>query len=45
MHNKDTSSGGRHVVLGVVESGYEVVKEIESFGTRSGSPQAKIVIR
>ena len=35
----------RHVVFGVVESGYEVVKEIESFGTRGGSPQAKIVIR
>ena len=35
---------GRHVVFGVVESGYDVVKEIESFGSRSGSPKAKIVI-
>lgn len=35
---------GRHVVFGVVESGWEVVKEIEGVGSRSGSPSAKVVI-
>lgn len=35
---------GRHVVFGVVESGWEVVKEIEGMGSRSGSPSAKVVI-
>ncbi|EJK55270.1 hypothetical protein THAOC_25012, partial [Thalassiosira oceanica] len=36
---------GRHVVFGVVESGYEVVQEVESLGSRSGTPQAKLVIK
>ncbi|KAL7534406.1 hypothetical protein ACHAXR_005854, partial [Thalassiosira sp. AJA248-18] len=35
---------GRHVVFGVVESGWDVVKEIESVGSRSGTPRAKVVI-
>jgi len=36
---------GRHVVFGVVEDGWEVVKKIESFGSRSGSPAARITIQ
>jgi cyclophilin family peptidyl-prolyl cis-trans isomerase len=35
----------RHVVFGVVESGWDVVKEIESMGSRSGAPSCKIVIQ
>ncbi len=35
---------GKHVVFGVVESGWDVVKEIERMGSRSGSPRAKVVI-
>ncbi len=35
---------GRHVVFGLVESGYDIVKEIESVGSRSGSPSARVVI-
>jgi cyclophilin family peptidyl-prolyl cis-trans isomerase len=35
---------GRHVVFGVVESGWEIVKEIESMGSRSGIPMGKVVI-
>ena len=35
---------GRHVVFGVVESGWEVVKEIESVGTRGGSPKMSVVV-
>ena len=35
---------GRHVVFGVVESGWEVVKEIEGMGSRSGSPMGKVVV-
>lgn len=36
---------GRHVVFGVVEDGWGVVKKIESYGSRSGTPSAKVVIR
>lgn len=36
---------GRHVVFGVVEEGWDVVREIERAGTRSGSPSARVVIR
>lgn len=36
---------GRHVVFGIVEEGLDVVRRIESFGTQSGSPAAKITIR
>lgn len=35
---------GRHVVFGVVESGWDVVKEIESLGSGSGKPRASVVI-
>jgi len=35
---------GKHVVFGVVESGWDVVKEIERMGSRSGNPSAKVVI-
>jgi peptidyl-prolyl cis-trans isomerase A (cyclophilin A) len=35
---------GRHVVFGSVVEGLDVVKKIESFGTESGKPQAKILI-
>ena len=36
---------GKHVVFGVVEKNYELVKLIESYGSRSGTPSADIVIR
>ena len=35
---------GRHVVFGVVEDGWDVVKEIESYGSRSGKASKPIVI-
>jgi cyclophilin family peptidyl-prolyl cis-trans isomerase len=35
---------GRHVVFGCVLDGWNVVKQIESMGSRSGTPQKKIVI-
>mmetsp|Transcript_6030 Transcript_6030/g.10591 ORF Transcript_6030/g.10591 Transcript_6030/m.10591 type:complete len:307 (-) Transcript_6030:195-1115(-) len=41
---KTSHLDGRHVVFGVVESGWDVVREIESMGSRSGSPGAKVVI-
>jgi len=34
----------RHVVFGVVESGWDVVKEMESMGSRSGTPIQKVTI-
>jgi len=36
---------GRHVVFGVVEEGYDVVKKIESFGSRSGTPSRVVKIK
>lgn len=36
---------GRHVVFGTILEGYDVVKKIESYGSRAGEPSAKIVIR
>ncbi|CEP63527.1 peptidylprolyl isomerase CPR3 LALA0_S08e04522g [Lachancea lanzarotensis] len=35
---------GKHVVFGEVSKGLEVVKLIESYGTMSGRPRAKIVV-
>ena len=41
---KTTHLDGRHVVFGVVESGWDVVKEIESMGSWSGTPRASMKI-
>jgi cyclophilin family peptidyl-prolyl cis-trans isomerase len=35
---------GKHVVFGSVVEGMDVLKNLESFGTPSGSPKAKILI-
>ena len=35
---------GRHVVFGKVTEGMDVVKKIESYGTNSGQPKAKLVV-
>jgi cyclophilin family peptidyl-prolyl cis-trans isomerase len=35
---------GNHTVFGRVLSGYETVKKVESFGSRSGTPSAKVTI-
>lgn len=36
---------GKHVVFGTVVDGFDVVKKIESFGSGSGRPSARVVIR
>jgi len=36
---------GKHVVFGVVEDGFDLIKRIESHGNSSGKPSAKISIR
>ena len=35
---------GKHVVFGRVEEGLDVIKKIESYGSNSGTPKAKITI-
>lgn len=35
---------GRHTVFGRVTSGYDVVKQVEGYGSRSGRPSAKVTI-
>lgn len=35
---------GRHVVFGSVKEGMDVVKKVESFGSRSGRTSKKITI-
>jgi cyclophilin family peptidyl-prolyl cis-trans isomerase len=35
---------GKHVVFGEVTDGSDVVKKIESLGSSSGTPQAKVVV-
>ena len=35
---------GKHVVFGKVLENYDLVKKIESYGTQSGQPKAKIII-
>lgn len=35
---------GRHVVFGEVTDGYDVIKEVEGFGSDSGKTKAPIVI-
>ena len=35
---------GRHVVFGSVVEGMDVIKKVESFGSRSGKTSAKIVV-
>jgi len=36
---------GHHVVFGTVLEGYDVVKKVESFGSGSGRPSAKVTIK
>jgi len=35
---------GKHVVFGEVTKGYEIVKTIESYGSKTGATKAKIVV-
>jgi cyclophilin family peptidyl-prolyl cis-trans isomerase len=41
---KTSHLNGRHVVFGVVEDGWEVVKAIEACGSSSGTPSKRVVI-
>jgi cyclophilin family peptidyl-prolyl cis-trans isomerase len=35
---------GRHVVFGSVVEGMDVVQKVESYGTQSGAPKAKVLV-
>ena len=35
---------GKHVVFGVVEDGWDVVRRLETFGSSSGRPSRQVVI-
>jgi len=35
---------GRHVVFGVVEEGWDIVRRIESFGSSTGRPSRQVII-
>lgn len=35
---------GRHVVFGSIVEGMDIIKKVESFGSRSGKTSAKIVV-
>lgn len=41
---KTSHLDGRHVVFGVVEEGWDVVRLIEKFGSRSGKPSRRVSI-
>ena len=36
---------GKHVVFGVIEEGWDVVRKIESLGSSSGHPKRKVLIK
>lgn len=41
---KTSHLDGRHVVFGVVEEGWDIVRLIEKFGSQSGRPSRSITI-